>query len=98
MIVKGKYTLASKPKASLCLFATATKGSGTSEIRPGQTINITKGQGEFELFETLTCVGYLHVTFYSVPEGKPFGGSYFGTAKQMKEIERWDVRSWYTAK
>ena len=30
VIVKGHYTLASEPKASLCLFATATKGSGKS--------------------------------------------------------------------
>ena len=98
VIVKGHYTLASKPGASLCLFATATKGSGRSEIRPEQKIGVTKGQGEFELSETLDCDGYLHVTFYAVAEGKPFGGSYFGTAKQMKEIEHWDLRSRYTAR
>ena len=98
VIVKGYYTLASEPEASLCLFATATTGSGIGPIRPGQTIGITKGAGPFELFETLDCDGYLHVTFYSVPGGKPFGGLYFGTAKQMEEIKHWDVRSWYTSK
>jgi hypothetical protein len=98
VVVKGHYNLASEPKASLCLFATATKGSGRSSIRPEQKIGIAKGQGEFELSETLANDGYLHVTFYSVPEGKPFGGFYFGTAKQMEEIKHWDVRSWYTAK
>jgi hypothetical protein len=77
--VKGHYTLASEPKASLCLFATATKGSGKSEVRPEQRIRITKGQGEFELSETLDCDGYLHVSFYN---GESFGGLYFGTAKQ----------------
>jgi hypothetical protein len=97
VIVKGRYTLASRPKASLCLFATATKGSGKSEVRPGQKIGITEGQAEFELSETLDCDGYLHVTFYSVPEGRPFGGLYFGTAKQMEKIKHWDVRSWYSA-
>jgi PEGA domain/HEAT repeats len=98
VVVKGYYTLVSEPKASLCLFATATKGSGSSPIRPGQTLGINKGEGQFELSETLDCDGYLHVTFYSVPGGKPFGGLYFGTAKQMKDIEHWDVRSWYSDK
>jgi hypothetical protein len=97
VVVKGYYILASAPKASLCLFATATTGSGKSPIRPGQTINITEGQGQFELSETMDCDGYLHVTFYSISLGKPFGGLYFGTAKQMEEIKHWDVRSWYTA-
>ena len=58
---------------------------------------ITEGQGQFELPETLRCEGYLHVTLYSVPEGKAVGGLYFGTAQQMKEIEHWNVRSWYTS-
>jgi hypothetical protein len=97
VLVKGYYTLASSPQASLCLYATATEGSGTSEVNPKQRINITKGKGEFELSETLPYDGYLHLTFYSIPAGKPFGGMYFGTAKQMKEIEHWDVRSRYTS-
>jgi hypothetical protein len=98
VIVKGHYTLSSKPKASLCLFVTATKGPGRAEVYPEQRTYITTGQGEFELSNTPEYDGYLHVTFYSVPEGKPFGGVYFGTAEQMKEIEHWDVRSWYTSK
>ena len=97
VIVKGYYTLATEPKARLCLFATAVKGPGTGPIRSGQTISITKGEGAFELSETLECDGRLHVTFYSVPGGKPFGGVYFGTAKQMEEIKNWDVQKWYTA-
>jgi hypothetical protein len=96
VVVKGYYILASQPKAWLSLFATAVRGSGVGPIRPGQQISVTKGQGQFELFETMDCDGYLHVTFYSIPGGKPFGGMYFGTAQQMKEIEQWDVKSWYT--
>ena len=98
VVVKGHYTLSSRPKAALCLFATATKGSGKGPIRPEQKLAITKGDGDFELSETLEGDGYLHLTFYSVPQGKPFGGMYFGTAKQMKEIEHWAVKNWYTAK
>ena len=98
VIVKGHYTLSSQPKASLSLFMTATKGPGIGPIHPEQQREITKGEGKFELSETLEGDGYLHVTFYSVSDGKGFGGIYFGTAKQMKEIANWDVASWYTAK
>jgi len=97
VIVKGHYALSSKPKASLCLFQTATRGSGKGTIRPGQRLAVMKGEGEYELSETLEEDGYLHVTFYSVPQGTPFGGMYFGTAKQMKEMGRQDLQSWYTA-
>ena len=95
VIVKGHYTLASQPKASLCLFATAKTGPGIGPVHPEQRIAITAGQGEFELSETLDGDGYLHVTFYSVPEDKGFGGVYFGTAKQMEEIKPWHVENWY---
>jgi len=84
--VKGHYTLASQPKASLCLFQ-SDKGSGATPIRPEQQISITKGRGDFELSETLESEGYLHVSFYPVPAGEPFGGLYFGTAKQMEKIK-----------
>ena len=97
VIVKGRYTLSSNPKASLSLFVTDTKGPGKGEIRPEQNVGISKGQGEFELSTTLEYGGYLHITFYSVADGKPFGGLYFGTAKQMEEIKHWDLRRWYTA-
>jgi hypothetical protein len=97
VIVKGYYTLASKPQASLCLFATSAKASGPSPIQPEQRINVARGQGRFELSETLDCIGYLHLTFYSIPAGESFGGLYFGTAKQMNEIAHWDVHAWYTS-
>ena len=93
VIVKGHYTLASQPKASLCLFVTAKTGPGIGPFHPEQRIAITDGQGDFELSETPDDDGYLHVTFYSVPEGKGFGGVYFGTAKQMKEIKPWHVEN-----
>ena len=97
VIVYGRYTLASEPKASLCLFATSAESSSPSNIRSEQRIYITKGEGKFELSETLDCKGYLHVSFYSDPASKGFGVVYFGTAQQMKEIEPWDVPSWYTS-
>lgn len=98
VIVKGRYNLSSKPKAMLSLFATDTKGPGKTETQPEQKKDISADQGEFELSITLKYDGYLHVTFYSVPDGKPFGGMYFGTAKQMEKIKDWDLRAWYTVK
>ena len=80
VIVKGHYTLASEPKASLCLFVTATSGSGRSATRPEQRMAITKGQGDFELSKTLDCEGYLHVSFYPAAGGGSFGGVYFESA------------------
>jgi hypothetical protein len=96
--VKGRYILSSRPKATLSLFATDTKGLGKQETLPEQKIEITAEKGEFELSITLIYDGYLHVTFYSVPDGKPFGGLYFGTAKQMEEIKNWNIEDWCTAK
>lgn len=97
VIVKGRYTLSSRPKASLSLYATDAKGPDKGEFHPEQQISVSAGQGDFELCTTLEYDGYLHVTFYSVPEGKPFGGLYFGTVKQMKDIKNWDIQNWYTA-
>jgi len=94
--VKGRYILSSRPKATLSLFATDTKGPGKQETLSEQKIDILAGQGEFELSIILKYDGYLHITFYSIPEGKPIGGLYFGTAKQMEEIKDWKIQDWYT--
>lgn len=96
--VNGRYTLSSTPIASLSLYATDTKGPGKAKTFPTQNKAINKGEGEFELSITLQYDGYLHVTFYSIPAGKPFGGVYFGTAKQMEDIKEWKIEDWYTAK
>jgi hypothetical protein len=96
--VKGRYTLSSAPRAALSLYATEAKGPGRSRTFPAQRKAINKGEGEFDLSITLPYDGYLHVTFYSITAGKPFGGVYFGTAKQMEDIMHWNPEDWYTAK
>jgi hypothetical protein len=45
----------------------------------------------FELKTTIKHRGLLHVTLYDARSGKPFGGTYFGTADQMRSIAGWDV-------
>jgi hypothetical protein len=54
-------------------------------------LEVPKGSGEFELAYDVKRVGVLHVTFYGVLDGKPFGGEYFGTKPQMAEIQGWTL-------
>lgn len=89
--VKGRARLQSQESAKLCLLLTQTKGDGREETDRLQTVTISKGQQEFELKITIKHQGMLHLTYYHSGTGKPFGGTYFGTAKQMKEISKMDL-------
>ena len=90
--VKGRARLASCDAARLCLSLTQTAGDGSEEPDRFQTVKVVKGIQEFELKLTIKHQGVMHITFYSVTDGKPFGGTYFGTAEQMKEIAKMDLR------
>jgi hypothetical protein len=87
--VRGKYRLASRERAQLSLFLTATQGDGRSEIVPAQTTRVERGRGEFELKTVIANRGALHLSFYDVETGKSLGCVYFGTRDQMKAIEGW---------
>lgn len=89
--VTGCFRLESCETAKLCLYLTQTVGNGKSETDPTQTMLVRKGHGEFTLKTTIKHRGVLHVTFYDPSSGKPIGGTYFGTADQMKSIANWDV-------
>ena len=89
--VTGRVYLKSHHSASLCLYVTATEGDGIGETDPAQKVVVNKGRTEFTLKTTIRDKGVLHVTFYDVKTGKPFGGTYFGTTTQMKSIEKMDV-------
>jgi hypothetical protein len=52
---------------------------------------VSKGLTTFEVKTTIKHEGALHVTLYDTKSGKPFGGTYFGTPEQMKQIAAWDV-------
>jgi hypothetical protein len=60
-------------------------------------MHVVKGQRDFVLRITIKHRGPLHVTMYDPKTGRPFGGTYFGTAEQMKKIANWDV-AFYLAK
>ncbi len=97
--VTGRYTLASKPQARLCLYVTATsRDSGATPNVPEQEMKALQGAGDFVLSETIREEGRLHLTFYDSETGHPFGGFYFGTEQQMQEIAGWSVKDWYAEK
>ena len=89
--VTGRFRLKSRESAKLCLNLTQTVGDGKSKTDPAQRVLVGKGQGEFTLKTTIRNRGVLHLTYYDPSSGKPFGGTYFGTAGQMKSIANWDV-------
>jgi hypothetical protein len=89
--VRARVRLDSQNAANLCLLLTQTEGDGIEETDPGQTIRVAKGLAEFELKATIKHRGVLHVTLYDPASGKPIGGTYFGTAEQMKRIADWKV-------
>ena len=91
LTVRGRFRLESHEDAQLSLYLTQTEGDGKEEVDPAQTVRVAKGRGEFELKITIKHRGALHVTYYDRKSGKPFGGVYFGTREQMKQVEKWDV-------
>ncbi len=94
--VSGKFYLKSQESANLCLFLTQTEGDGKGNTQPSQKTLVRRGNGDFTLKTTIRNRGHLHLTYYDPASGKPFGGTYFGTAEQMKSIANWDV-SYYLA-
>jgi len=60
-----------------------------------QELQVAQGSGDFLLSATIKEPGHVHLTFYDVYCGNPFGGFYFGTGPQMQEIADWHVRDWY---
>jgi len=91
VVVRGRYDLQSRDQASLSLFLTRTNGEGGERIEPAQTIAVTRGSGEFALICDVRHAGALHVSFYGIPDGRPFGGVYFGPGPQMAKIKDWKL-------
>lgn len=90
--VSGRVRLQNRTRANLCLFVTQTAGSGWEETDSSQCVSLGDGLRDFELKTTIKHQGALHLTMYDEQTGKPFGGVYFGTARQMNDIRDWSVR------
>ena len=90
MTVKGHYNLVSHDSATLALYVTSTNQSGFSEDAQ-QSMQISKGPGDFELSDFHLVPGLPHVSMYA--DGKPFAGLYFGTKAEALEESK---ASWIT--
>jgi hypothetical protein len=80
VLVRGRYSLQSRPEASLGFFLTTKGPSGPTMVSPKQKKAIAAGTGTFELEHVVSSDGALHVSFYPRPNGSSFGGVYFGRA------------------
>lgn len=92
VVVKGRVRLDSRKDAKLSMLVTQTKGDGREETDATQTTAVSKGVQDFELRTTIKHQGVLHLTLYDTKTGRPFGGTYFGTAAQMKSIADWNLK------
>ncbi len=86
--VEGSYTLGSRDKADLALFAT-TASKVATRTDPSQIMRVEKGSGTFRLVKTMREEGYLHVSLYPAPSGSAFGGVYFGQGKWVLHHKGW---------
>lgn len=91
VVVKGRVRLQSQPEAQLCLYLTQTKSNSGTEVNASQQTDVSRGLQDFELKITIKHQGALHLTLYHPETGRPFGGVYFGTPDQMKDIENWSL-------
>jgi hypothetical protein len=91
LTVTGRVRLKSQQTASLCLSVTQTEGDGYDVGDGTESVHIKQGQHDFVLKITIKHRGVLHLTMYDPKLGRPIGGTYFGTAEQMKKIADWNV-------
>ena len=90
IVVKGHYHLVSADSAQLALhITTATNSSAPDD--PKQSVQISKGNGDFELTHSHVVPGLPHVNMYS-PDGKPFAEIYFGTKAEALEESKLDLQ------
>lgn len=86
-LAEGTYTLASADRADLALFCTTRGPSGPTPVQNSQRVQITRGSGRFQLYETNLTDGWLHVSFY--PDHSTLhGGVYFGEKGKEKTVMR----------
>ncbi|HXI68763.1 MAG TPA: DUF4019 domain-containing protein [Verrucomicrobiae bacterium] len=83
MTVRGHYNLISHDQASLALYITTSTNIPGVHEGPKQTLQISKGQGDFELTDPNLVPGLPHVSMYA--DGESFAAIYFGTKAEALE-------------
>jgi hypothetical protein len=84
MVVKGHYNLASADRARLGLHIT-TSSTNSTPTDSRQWMQISKGQGDFELTHPHVVPGWPHVAMYPIGGGESFADIYFGTQDETAE-------------
>lgn len=86
--VRGNYSLSTKDAATLLLSAT-TSGPSPAGLAETASLAVQHGTGEFEFEFTIAGQGHLHLTYYDVKTGRPFGGVYFGQREGVLKQKSW---------
>ena len=94
MTVKGHYNLVSADSAQLALYIT-TQSTNAVPTDSKQTIQISKGRGDFELTDPNLVPGMPHVSMYA--DGKPFATLYFGTSAEAAEESNLNLNALYAS-
>jgi len=84
MVVKGHYNLAGADRARLGLHIT-TSSTNSTPTDSRQWMQISKGQGDFELTHPHVVPGWPHVAMYPIGGGESFADIYFGTQDETAE-------------
>ena len=84
MVVKGHYHLVSQDNAQLALNITSTNKPNAADTADDarQHIQISKGDGDFELMHFHLAPGLPHVSMYA--DGHVFASLYFGTKAEAQ--------------
>ena len=84
-LVRGKYRLSSQEHAKLYFYQTAKSWNNCGPTMDMQTVELSKGEGEFTLMHSMPGPGYFHLWLAGRDEGK--GGTlanvYFGTGDNV---------------
>ncbi|MBI3865473.1 MAG: M56 family metallopeptidase [Planctomycetia bacterium] len=83
--IRGTYKLASRDRAMLAAYTTATSDQGNSVTLKVQSTLVSRGTGSFTLFLPMPYMGWPHVSFYPAEGGNSFGENYFGTGDSVKK-------------
>jgi predicted Ser/Thr protein kinase len=95
MVVKGRYNLVSHENAQLALYISSTNNSSSPDD-PEQSMQISKGSGDFELIHSHVFPGLPHVNMYPMGGGGPFAELYFGTKAEALEENKLNLNPKWT--
>ncbi|MGE9295951.1 MAG: hypothetical protein ACQKBV_06665 [Puniceicoccales bacterium] len=83
VVVSGHYKLNSLSSATLAAYVTQTEGDGSSQTLPGQSVQISQGEGSFRLSLYIRHKGWPHVSLYPAEGGSSIASVYFGNEDQV---------------